>query len=150
MSLNKVMLIGNLGQDPEQQTAQSGTKIVNFSLATTEKWKDRDGNPQERTEWHRIAIFNERLGDLAMRFLNKGSRIYVEGEMQYRKYTDKNGVEKQSAAVALKAYGGEIKFLSEPRGQQSPAGTTFEGTPDGTVTKTTPDGQTETLDTIPF
>lgn len=150
MSLNKVMLIGNLGQDPEQQTAQSGSKIVNFSLATTDKWKDRDGNPQERTEWHRIAVFNEKLGELAMRFLKRGSRIYLEGEMQYRKYTDKNGVEKQSASVALKAYSGEIRFLSEPRGQQPTAGTTFEGTPDGTVTKTDPDGKTETLDVIPF
>lgn len=150
MSLNKVMLIGNLGQDPEQQTAQSGSKIVNFSLATTDKWKDRDGNPQERTEWHRIAVFNEKLGELAMRFLKRGSRVYVEGEMQYRKYTDKNGLEMKSASVALKAYSGEIRFLSEPRGQQPTAGTTFEGTPDGTVTKTDPDGKTETLDVIPF
>src|SRR5579862_42193 len=91
-SVNKVILVGNMGKDPETRTTQDGTKIVNFTLATSETWNDRaSGERKERTEWHRVVIFNERLADVAERFLRKGSKVYVEGALQTRKWTDQGG-----------------------------------------------------------
>ncbi len=94
-SVNKVILVGNLGRDPEVRFTNDGAKIVNLSIATSESWKDRQsGERRERTEWHRVVIFNERLADVAERFLRKGSTVYVEGALQTRKWTDQSGVEK--------------------------------------------------------
>ena len=94
-SVNKVILVGNLGRDPEIRYAQDGTKIVNMSVATSESWKDRQsGERRERTEWHRVVIFNDRLADVAERFLRKGSTVYLEGALQTRKWTGQDGVEK--------------------------------------------------------
>src|SRR6202140_2509294 len=91
-SVNKVILIGNLGKDPEIRNAQAGDKIVSFTLATSETWNDRaSGERKERTEWHRVVVFNERVADVAERFLKKGAKIYVEGSLQTRKWTDKSG-----------------------------------------------------------
>ena len=102
-SLNKVMLIGNLGKDPEVRTFQNGGKVCNFSLATSESWKDRNsGERQERTEWHNIAIFNEGLAGVAERFLKKGSKVYIEGQLQTRKWQDQNGQDRYTTEVVLR------------------------------------------------
>jgi len=110
-SVNKVILIGNLGRDPEVRTMQSGGKLVNLSVATSETWKDRDGNRQERTEWNRVVIFNERLADVAERFLKKGSKVYLEGTLQTRKWTDQSGQEKYTTEVVLPRFRGELTML---------------------------------------
>jgi len=110
-SVNKVILVGNLGRDPEVRSMQNGGKVVNLSVATSERWKDREGNPQERTEWHRVAIFNDRLGDVAERYLRKGSKVYLEGQLQTRKWTDNSGQERYTTEVVLQRYRGELTML---------------------------------------
>ena len=152
MSLNKVMLIGNLGRDPEIRTTQDGRRIGNMALATTEKWTDKSGQRQERTEWHRVVLFNDKLVDLAESYLAKGSQIYIEGQLQTRKYTDKDGVEKSTTEVVLKQFDGVMRFLGGKKPGTAPAvGTTFAGSPDGSVTVTAPDGgQRQPDDEIPF
>src|SRR3954453_23149880 len=107
-SVNKVILIGNLGKDPEVRSTQDGSKIVNFSLATSETWNDRaSGERKERTEWHRVAIFNERLAEVAEKYLRKGSKVYVEGSLQTRKWTDQQGQERYTTEVVLGKFRGE-------------------------------------------
>ena len=102
-SLNKVMLIGNLGKDPEVRTFANGGKVCNFSIATSESWKDRNtGERQEKTEWHNVAIFNEGLAGVAERFLKKGSKVYIEGQLQTRKWTDQNGNDRYTTEVVLR------------------------------------------------
>jgi single-strand DNA-binding protein len=102
-SLNKVMLIGNLGKDPEVRTFANGGKVCNFSIATSESWKDRNtGERQEKTEWHNVAIFNEGLAGVAERFLKKGSKVYIEGQLQTRKWTDQNGQDRYTTEVVLR------------------------------------------------
>ena len=121
--LNKVMLIGNLGRDPEVRTTQAGDKIVNMALATTEKWKDKtSGEMREKTEWHKVVVFNDRLADLAEKFLNKGSKIYIEGQLQTRKYVDQQGVERYMTEIVIGRFNGAINFLGGKRreGQQQP------------------------------
>jgi single-strand DNA-binding protein len=111
-SVNKVILIGNLGRDPEVRHTQDGKPIVNLSLATSETWRDRSsGERKERTEWHRVVIFNEALAKVAEQYLKKGSTVYLEGQLQTRKYTDKDGVEKYSTEVVLQNYRGELTML---------------------------------------
>lgn len=111
-SVNKVILVGNLGRDPEVRFAQDGTKIVNMSLATSESWKDKStGERREKTEWHWVVIFNDRLADVAEKYLRKGSKCYIEGALQTRKWTDNSGVEKYSTEVVLQRYRGELTML---------------------------------------
>lgn len=111
-SVNKVILVGNLGRDPEVRTAQDGSKIVNLSLATSETWKDRaSGERKEKTEWHRVVIFNPNIADVAERYLKKGSTVYVEGALQTRKYTDGQGVERYSTEVVIGRFKGELTLL---------------------------------------
>ncbi|MBT6416335.1 single-stranded DNA-binding protein [Candidatus Puniceispirillum sp.] len=111
-SVNKVTLVGNLGRDPEVRSTQDGAKIVQLSLATSERWKDRNtGEQRERTEWHRVVIFNENLGRIAEQYLRKGSTCYVEGQLQTRKWTDNQGVEKYTTEVVLQRYRGELTLL---------------------------------------
>lgn len=110
-SLNKVTLIGRLGKDPEVRNFQNGGKVVNFSLATSERWKDRDGNQKEKTEWHNVAVFNEHLVGIAERYLRKGSLVYLEGQLQTRKWQDQSGNDRFSTEVALPAYRGAIVLL---------------------------------------
>lgn len=113
-SLNKVQLIGNLGKDPEVRNTQDGRAIVNFSLATTEKWRDKStGERKEKTEWHTIVIFNEGLAKVAEKHLRKGSSVYVEGQLQTRKWTDKNGDDRYSTEVVLQNFRGELVMLGE-------------------------------------
>lgn len=121
-SVNKVILVGNLGRDPEVRMMQSGGKIVNLSIATSESWKDRNsGERQEKTEWHRVVIFNERLADVAERFLRKGSKVYLEGQLQTRKWTDQSGQEKYTTEVVIPRFRGELTML-DGRGDGAPAG----------------------------
>src|ERR1700730_15155118 len=124
-SVNKVILVGNLGKDPEVRTTQDGTKIVNFTMATSETWNDRaSGERKERTEWHRVLIFNERLADVAERFLRKGAKVYVEGALQTRKWTDQGGQEKYTTEVVLGRFRGELTMLDSRGGEGggAPAG----------------------------
>jgi single-strand DNA-binding protein len=111
-SVNKVILIGNLGKDPEVRNAQDGTKIVSFSVATSESWKDKQsGERKDRTEWHRVVLFNDRLGEVAEKYLRKGSKVYIEGSLQTRKWTDSNNVERYSTEVVLSRFRGELTLL---------------------------------------
>jgi single-strand DNA-binding protein len=111
-SVNKVILVGNLGKDPEVRTTQDGQKIVNLTLATSDTWNDRQsGERKERTEWHRVVIFNDRVGDVAERFLRKGSKIYVEGSLQTRKWTDQSGQERYTTEVVIGRFKGELTML---------------------------------------
>ena len=112
-SLNKVTLIGNLGSDPEIKAMQNGDKIVNLSIATSDRWKDKStGEQREKTEWHRVVIFNDALGRIAEQYLKKGSTIYIEGQLQTRKWTDQqSGQEKYTTEVVLQRYRGEITML---------------------------------------
>jgi len=110
--VNKVILVGNLGRDPEVRHTQDGRKIINFSIATSETWKDRQtGERRERTEWHRIVIFNEGLANVAEQYLHKGSKVYIEGQLQTRKWTDNAGVEKYTTEVVLQNFRGELQML---------------------------------------
>lgn len=122
-SLNKVQLIGNLGKDPEVRNTQDGRAIVNFSLATTESWRDKStGERKEKTEWHTIVIFNEGLAKVAEKYLKKGSSVYVEGQLQTRKWVDKNGDDRYSTEVVLQNFRGELVMLgdrSSGRGEQA-------------------------------
>ncbi len=120
-SVNKVILVGNLGRDPEVRNTQSGSKIVNLSLATSETWKDKNsGERRERTEWHRVVIFNEKLGEIAEKYLHKGSKVYLEGQLQTRKWTDQSGTEKYSTEIVLQNFRGTIVMLGDKGdGQQT-------------------------------
>lgn len=111
-SLNRVMLIGSLGRDPEVRNANSGTKIVNLSVATSETWKDRtSGERRETTEWHRVVIFSEGIADIAERYLRKGSKVYLEGALQTRKWQDQSGQDRYSTEIVLKPYAGKLVML---------------------------------------
>lgn len=116
-SVNKVILIGNLGRDPEVRHSQDGNKIVNMSVATSESWNDRNtGERREKTEWHRVVIFNDRLGDIAEKYLNKGSKVYLEGQLQTRKWTGNDGQERYSTEVVLNRFRGELTMLDSRGG----------------------------------
>lgn len=111
-SVNKVILVGNLGRDPEIRSMQSGEEIAQLSLATSETWRDKaSGERKERTEWHRVVIFNENLVKVAKQFLKKGSKVYIEGSLQTRKWTDKDGAEKYTTEVVLQRFRGELTML---------------------------------------
>ena len=111
-SVNKVILIGNLGRDPEVRTFQNGGKVCNLRIATSESWKDRQtGERKERTEWHSVAIFSEPLANTAERFLRKGSKVYIEGQLETRKWQDNNGQDRYTTEVVLRPYRGELTML---------------------------------------
>ena len=118
-SVNKVILVGHLGREPEVRSMSSGDPVVNLSLATSERWKDKSsGEQREKTEWHRVVVFDERLCDVAQKYLRKGSKIYIEGQLQTRKWTDQQGVEKYSTEVVLKRFNGVLTML-DSRSDQS-------------------------------
>src|SRR3972149_3899437 len=111
-SVNKVILVGNLGRDPEVRFSQDGGKIVNMSIATSESWNDKaSGQRKEKTEWHRVVIFNDRLADVAEKYLKKGSKVYVEGQLQTRKWTGQDGNERYTTEVVLQRFRGELTLL---------------------------------------
>ncbi len=111
-SVNKVILVGNLGRDPEVRHTQAGGLIVQLSVATSENWRDRaSGERRERTEWHRVVIFNEKMAEVAQKYLRKGAKVYLEGQLQTRKWTDQSGVEKYTTEVVLPRFGGTMTML---------------------------------------
>jgi len=114
--VNKVILVGNLGDDPEARSLNNGGEVVNLRVATSENWKDKDGNRQERTEWHRVVIFNENLGRVAKSYLRKGSKVYLEGQIQTRKWTDQSGADRYSTEVVLQRFRGELVLLDSRGG----------------------------------
>ena len=117
-SVNKVILVGNLGKDPEVRRMTSGDPVVNLSIATSESWRDKaSGERKENTEWHRVVIFNKNLADVAEKYLKKGAKVYVEGQLQTRKWTDKDGAEKYSTEVVLQNFRGELTMLDSRNGE---------------------------------
>ena len=114
--VNKVILVGNLGADPESRSFANGGEVVNLRVATSETWKDRDGNRQEKTEWHSVAIFNENLGRVAKSYLKKGSKVYLEGQLQTRKWQDQTGNDRYSTEIVLQKFRGELVLLDAREG----------------------------------
>ena len=114
--VNKVILVGNLGADPEARSLNTGGEVVNMRIATSEQWKDRDGNRQERTEWHNVVIFNENLGRVAKSYLRKGSKVYLEGQLQTRKWQDQSGNDKYTTEIVLQKFRGELVLLDSREG----------------------------------
>ena len=132
MSLNKVMLIGNLGADPEIRSFQNGGRVANLRIATSETWKDKNtGERQERTEWHTVAIFSDGLVNVVERYLKKGSKVFVEGKLQTRKWQDQNGNDRYSTEVVLQGFGGTLTMLDGPSGQAQPSGQGGQAQPSG-------------------
>jgi single-strand DNA-binding protein len=120
-SVNKVILVGNLGRDPELRSTQDGMRIANLAVATSESWRDRvSGERKERTEWHRVVIFNERLAEIAEKYLKKGSKVYIEGALQSRKWTDNSGQERYTTEIVLQRFHGELTMLDSARGAGGP------------------------------
>jgi single-strand DNA-binding protein len=127
-SVNKVILVGNLGRDPEIRSTQDGQRIANFTLATSESWRDKaTGERKERTEWHRVVIFNDKLVEIVEKYLKKGAKVYIEGALQTRKWTDNSGQERYTTEVVLQRYRGELTMLDSRGGggggfaQEAPA-----------------------------
>ncbi|WP_019834143.1 single-stranded DNA-binding protein [Sphingomonas sp. PR090111-T3T-6A] len=126
--VNKVILVGNLGQDPQSRSFQNGGKVVNLRIATSETWKDRNtGERKERTEWHSVAIFNEGLANTAERYLRKGSKVYIEGQLQTRKWQDNNGQDRYTTEIVLQGFNGQMVMLDGPGGGQGGGGGGFGG-----------------------
>jgi single-strand DNA-binding protein len=126
-SVNKVILIGNLGRDPEVRSMQNGGKVCNLSIATSESWRDKQsGERREKTEWHRVVLFNENLINVAERYLKKGSKVYIEGQLETRKYQDQSGAEKYTTEVVLRQFRGELTLL-DSRGEGGGAAAGFSG-----------------------
>ncbi len=122
-SINKVILVGNLGKDPETRATQSGSEICNLTIATSEQWKDKQtGERKEKTEWHRVVIFNEGLVRVAKEYLRKGSKVYIEGQLQTRKWTNKEGQEVYTTEVVLQNYNGNLTLLDRPNRDGNSAG----------------------------
>jgi len=112
-SVNKVILVGNLGRDPEVRYMQSGDKVVNFAVATSERWNDRQsGERREKTEWHRVVVFDQNIAEVAEKYLRKGTKVYLEGQLQTRKWTDQQGQEKYTTEVVLQRFRGNLTMLS--------------------------------------
>lgn len=152
-SINKVVLVGNLGRDPEVRHTTSGNKIVHLSVATSDSWRDKNGERQEKTEWHRVVIFNSNLADFAEKALKKGSKVYVEGALQTRKFTDSNGVEKFSTEIVLGSFRGELVALDGRGDTNTPMAESNEGeaSADAGWDSAAATGKTETFDDdIPF
>lgn len=151
MGVNKVILVGNLGDDPESRSLNNGGEVVNLRVATSESWKDRDGNRQERTEWHRVVIFNENLGRVAKSYLRKGSKVYLEGQIQTRKWTDQSGADRYSTEIVLQRFRGELVLLDGKSDGQSggiPRPTEAQGTGGGYSTHPALDPDLD--DDVPF
>ena len=135
-SINKVILIGNVGKAPELRATQQGKEIANLTIATSDAWKDKDGEKQEKTEWHRVVIFNEHIVKVVKNYVKKGAKLYIEGALQTRKWTDSNGQEKYSTEVVLQGFSGQLTMLG--------------GKSDGEAPKQAPQASVELDDSIPF
>jgi single-strand DNA-binding protein len=129
-SVNKVILVGNLGKDPEIRSFQNGGRVASFSLATSESWKDKStGEKKDRTEWHRVSVLNDKLVEIVERYVKKGSKLYIEGQLETRKWTDKDGQEKYTTEVVLRPFRGEITMLDSAGGGRGMAPSNDEGAP---------------------
>ncbi len=153
-SINKVILVGNLGRDPEVRNAADGFKIVQLSVATSESWKDKvTGERKDKTEWHRVVIFNERLSEISEKYLRKGSKVYLEGQLQTRKWTDQQGVEKYTTEIVLSRFRGELVML-DSRAEAGSYGGDQSFAPQNTGQVSTPQNapaiSNELEDEIPF
>ena len=151
-SINKVILVGNLGADPKVSNTTGGSKIVNLNVATTDSWKDKlSGDRKERTEWHRVVIFNPQLADIAERYLRKGSKVYLEGQLQTRKWEDNNGQERYTTEVVLQNFNGNLVLL-DGRGDGAPAGgnDVFSGSSSGWDSTPSAAPSADLDDDIPF
>lgn len=145
-SVNKCILVGNLGRDPEIRFTQSGQKIANFSLATSETWKDKSsGERKEKTEWHRCVVFDERLADIVEKYVKKGSKVYLEGSLQTRKWTGNDGVEKYTTEVVLQRFSGVLTMLDSPKSDEGNDAPSWDGPVEG---DSNPGGDLD--DEIPF
>ena len=122
--VNKVIVLGRLGRDPEVRNFQNGGKVVNLRIATSERYKDREGNQQEKTEWHSVAIFNDRLGDVAEKYLRKGSEVYIEGQLETRKWQGQDGQDRYTTEIVLRQFRGELQLIG---GRGSGGGASEEG-----------------------
>ena len=153
-SVNKVILIGNLGADPDVRTMQSGGRVCNLSVATSKSWKDKNsGERQERTQWHRVVVFNDNIVGVCEKFLKKGSKVYLEGQLETRKWTDNSGVEKYTTEVVLRPFRGELTMLdgkSGGAGGQSDDGPAYENTPAGRRDNPAAQQHDDLDDEIPF
>jgi single-strand DNA-binding protein len=150
-SVNKVILVGNLGRDPEVRNTTDGSKIVQLSVATSESWKDKTtGERKEKTEWHRVVIFNERLADVAAQYLRKGSKVYLEGQLQTRKWTDPQGQEKYTTEVILQNFRGELTMLDTRAGTGAPGENDMSSMPAPGKAEFSPASSGGIEDEIPF
>jgi len=151
-SVNKVILVGNLGRDPEIRSLNSGDRVANLNVATSETWRDRNsGERKERTEWHRVVIFNDNLVKVAENYLRKGSKVYIEGALQNRKYTDQAGVEKFSTEVVLQKFRGELTMLDgRADGAREGDGGGFSAGPRAPASGPREDFSADMDDEIPF
>lgn len=149
-SINKVILVGNLGADPRVSTTQSGSKIVNLSIATSDSWKDKlSGERKERTEWHRVVVFNSQLAEVAEKYLRKGSKVYIEGQLQTRKWEDANGQEKYSTEVVLQNFSSTLVML-DGRGEGAAGGDVFSNNNSSSGWDSAPASSSDLDDDIPF
>jgi len=147
-SVNKVILVGNLGRDPEVRYSQDGNKIVSMSLATSESWTDKSsGERREKTEWHRVVIFNDRLGEVAEKYLNKGSKVYLEGQLQTRKWTGNDGQERYTTEIVISRFRGELTML-DSRANMSQDNTVSGQEPDYIASDSTSEGGSGSVGTV--
>lgn len=157
-SVNKVILVGNLGADPDVRSMQSGDRVANLSIATSESWKDKNsGERQERTQWHRVVIFNQNIVGVAEKFLKKGAKVYIEGQLETRKWTDQSGQEKYTTEVVLRPFRGELTMLDSRGGGMSSSPSGFQdnepagGAPMGGGPRAAAASSADTMeDEIPF
>ena len=150
-SVNKVILVGNLGRDPETRHTQDGRPICNMSVATSESWKDRQtGERRERTEWHRVVIFDERVAEVAQNYLRKGSKVYLEGQLQTRKWTDQSGQERYTTEVVLQRFRGVLTMLDSRADGGGGRGDYGGGEPAGAPAAAAERGAADLDDDIPF
>ncbi len=150
-SVNKVILIGNLGRDPEIRSTQDGTRVANLSVATSENWRDKNtGERRERTEWHRVVIFIERLSEVAEKYLRKGSKVYIEGQIQTRKWQDQSGQDKYTTEIVLNRFRGELTMLDSRRDSEGADEYGATAASQGSATSAPAGASTDLDDEIPF
>ncbi len=151
MSINKVILVGNVGQDPDIRSTSDGRELANFSLATSESWKDKStGEKKEKTEWHKVVIFSQGLVGIVKNYVKKGSKLYIEGSMQTRKWTDKDGVEKYTTEVVLQNFNSTLQILDSKDRNSSGSGDSYSSSQSSSKPKNTNVSVEETDDEIPF
>ena len=150
-SVNKVILVGNLGKDPEIRVTQEGNKLATFSLATSEQWKDKTTQERiDRTEWHRVVVFNEKLSEIVEKYLRKGSKVYLEGQLQTRKWTDQGGQERYTTEVVIPRFRGDLTMLDGAKSSNSNEFTSFEPSAQPFPREAVASGMGDIDDDIPF